>query len=239
MVLLLSDIAAQENGEPPAVDLLTFSRNYINSTLDEDLGYKHLFLKEDTFKVWGWSKNGNIAYTIRDTENWRGAIITKAYIFNLVKDTVLWENTIFSDEYGDENAYSNAYGSFIEDFKNEIEKCGISFIEINYNNFPVIFNNNTINVKIQKTPNPGWDLAGEERSKKFNDYSVIAEKNNKRKTIASVTRPDALSVIPCGYFKSPFEDRALIVVAHFQYMLEGECWITFNFSGCHLTDGFK
>ena len=239
----LAGLCAQVNSEPPVVDLLQYNRDYIRNGLNRDLGYEHTFLKEDAFRLWGWSRNGAVAYTITDSENWRGAVITHAVIFDLVDDKILWNGSIASDEHYDErnrrDNYDNAYNAFIAEFRNMSARHGIQTGQANFNPLPVVHNNTIISVSLIEVFDPAWSWNAVEFWIKFNRYSVTARRNNAVKTIGTVTRPNALSVVPCGYFQSPFENRALIITAHFQYMMEGECWVGYQLFGCHLTAGFN
>ena len=241
-ILIIVNVSAQQSFEPPVVDLLVFCDKYIAGELDNDLGYSHMFLKRDAFRIWGWSGNGNVAYTITDSQNWRGAVITNAVILNLVTDQIVWQGRIVSDEHYDEmtriDNYRNAYTAFIDEFSSMCRISGIEGVQTGFSPFPAIHNGTSFNVAVKTTLNPVWN-ADSDITKKILEYTVIAERGSRQKTIGTVNNPEsARSVVPCGFFISPFEDRAMVVVAHFEYMLEAECWVSYHFFGCHMTAGF-
>jgi hypothetical protein len=70
-------------------------------------------------------------------------------------------------------------------------------------------------------------------------YNVLVTVGNKSKIINSFT-PVGLTgfVYVCGYFLSPFENRALVVVAEEQWGHEGT-ELDYRLSGCHLEAGFN
>jgi hypothetical protein len=75
---------------------------------------------------------------------------------------------------------------------------------------------------------------------RYESYKIIAENHGRRKTICekNFTTIYADDVFLCGYFLSPFENRALIVTGVFAHSFEGSD-VTYSFAGCHLSVGFR
>ena len=73
---------------------------------------------------------------------------------------------------------------------------------------------------------------------KIKKYSIIVNRNNKNKIVKTAINVAAISVYICGYLKSPFEDRILIVTAEEEWRFEGS-ELHYYFVGCHLERGFN
>ena len=77
----------------------------------------------------------------------------------------------------------------------------------------------------------------------FNDnitrYTVVVTANGRSKNINTFDS-DAMTrkIYICGYSLSPFEDRALIILAEENFVFEGT-ELFYVFSGCHLGTGFS
>lgn len=195
-------------------------------------------------KILGWSSDSKIAYSDKKYMDGRGGIITTVVIFDLVNDKILWENALDSEDYGgyDDNIiYDNAFNNFIMNF---IDICGINKIEFLKTEFlksPIIHNNQTVNITVDKKEKSDDDWE-EDMSSIFGNigsYKIIAENQIGKKIIHEKSfRLAAVNVVVCGYFISPFEDRALIVIGEYVRVFEG-CDIEYKFIGCHLSNGFR
>ena len=194
-------------------------------------------------RLWGWSRNSNVAYTNNiDLEPNDGRIFA-AVIFNTINDTVVWQDSINSNDF-EGNAYNAALEVFIDNFKNTAVQNGIEFMhnatqfpaQADFRGLPIRHNNQTVNIIVETGEITGdWhEVFGN-----IGSYRIIAERGGRRKTIHEKTlnRP-VKDVIACGYFLSPFENRALIVVGEYEWAFEGYD-VKYVLIGCHLSAGFR
>jgi len=199
-------------------------------------------IRAPNIRVWGWSDNGKIAYTKTDYLTDRGGSITKAIIFDLVSDLSLWEKYIDTDDYEDENQFNVAYGDFINEFKPILEQYQIKIMQTDLKSLPVIHDGNRINIIVNPVLTRGWnDAKDEDYGRKYERFTVVAERDEKRKDIYNQNNPgqSIRTVVPIGYFLSPFEDRALVVLATFTYTIREDTDVEIIFIGCHLVNGFE
>jgi thiol-disulfide isomerase/thioredoxin len=208
---------------PPFVDLLEYTNEHGRSS--------------SHFRLWGWSKNGKVAYSIDKSIEGRGGTITSAIIFNFIDDDIIWEQSIDSVEWENSTDLDKniAYDKFCQEYQNICIRNNIEFVQIEYNNFPIRHNNQILNLIIE-------DIAKKKNLQRWGDeissYKVIVETQGKKKVIQSKNHVRAFYVFPCGYFISPYENRALIVIGEMVPVSEGGD-IDFYFIGCHLSYGFN
>jgi hypothetical protein len=220
------------------IDLLKYEEKFYNNG-------------QENFQIGGFSKSGKVAYIINNAMDGRGGFITKFYIFDFINDKIIYNQTIDDYDYtyqgrsyiGYESynditrtsEYNSAYNLLFQDY---IEKCrqnGIEFNTIEYRQLPIVYNNQSILINVEQRRNniEGWgDDIHNIR------YNVIASKLGKKKQITNGEVNLAGNVFPCGYFLSPFEDRALVVIGYTRFVFEG-METFFIFSGCHLSNGFN
>ena len=207
--------------------------------------FKYLDFERRTYsdiRIWGWSRDGKVAYS--DFLSHEGDRFT-VFIFDMINDKTVWQKTFdllayyFSDDH-DENF--DIYNSdFTVDFKKVCVQNGIEFIQTEFAELPVRHNNQTVNIILEKNEtslshNELEDLG--QYGGRIDSYRIIAENGGRRKTVCE---KDFLiyanDVFVCGYFLSPFEDRALIVIGEFAHGWE-ESVVTYSLIGCHLSIGF-
>jgi hypothetical protein len=224
-------IYSQTVPDPPVIDFFQYS--------DFEPMYKW-----SNIRIWGWSKDGKAAYSNNKFIDGRGGVITTVIILNLKTDAVLYRNSLDSIDFEDfddyEERYNNAYRNFIANYRNICTQNGIEFIQTDFKNLPIKHNARTVNIIIEKIEKTGtreeWEI---ERYGKIGSYKVIAKNQRRQKIIHENTfRNAAFDVIVCGYFISPFEDRALVIVGEYVGVFEGKD-VEYVLIGCHLSDGFR
>jgi hypothetical protein len=225
----LNLFAQQAVSEPPFIDFKQYSNitEYSNS-------HK---------RIWGWSRDSKVAYSDdKETEGRGGSIIT-VVIFDLVNDTILWENSLDTYSFWGEHLleqYKIAYNNFILDFINICGLNGIEFIQTEYFDLPIRHNAQTVNITVEKTNRQGMDKDDLIYFGRIGSYKILAENRRKQKTIYEKTFcMAAVDIFVCGYFVSPFENRALVVVGELKRVFEGYAIDEYIFIGCHLSDGFR
>lgn len=218
--------------EPPFIDFL----QYLNITE----------YSNSSIRIWGWSRDSKVAYSNDKQIEGRGGTIITVAIFDLINDKILWSNSLdsysflkegFEDEDYPEQ-YNIGYNNFIFEFKSICEKNRIEFIQIDFFNLPIRHNTQTVNITVEKTNSDDeFDLMYREGIIK--SYKIMAENQGRKKIIHEETFCiPAVDVFVCGFFISPFENRALVVVGELIRVFEG-CDIDYILIGCHLSDGFR
>jgi hypothetical protein len=212
--------AQPKQTEPPYVDLFKYMNAYL---------YKR------EMNVWGWSRDGKVAYTEKRKNEYRGETIKTVYIFDSVKDSVLWTKEITDYDYKEktEKEYNTAYSLFFNDFRAICDRYKIVLKQPEFEPMPIEYNGKTINIWVDYSPK---ELIF---SNTIESYTIFAETGGKIKILKANTKALAYEVYPCGYFMSPYEKRALIVLVEFGHGWEGDTDIRFTLAGCHLETGFK
>jgi hypothetical protein len=213
--------------------------NILSATADPD---------EDII-VWGWSRDGKAAVTEKLDGGATGWRITRAFIFDTVKDTVLWENRSATENlYGDD--YDRAYSAFFDNFQRIRKQYAI---ELNYamesemgrrirgGNMITVETNGInrryyINIDIV----PRNSAVGSFPDNYVESYSVsVTSSNGKRKTILKGGRTNASNISVYRYFISPDDQRVLIVLAlAVPYAMLTGGNNDYVFAGCNLKVGF-
>ena len=214
---------------PPPVDYF----QYVNF----EPNYKHSDLR-----LWGWSKNSNIAYTIKKNLDPMEGNIFIAVIFNTIDDVVVWQDSLNSNDYK-ENEYYAAFNNFIKSFMSRAGQNGIEFTpeaslqgQAGFKGLPIRHNNQVVNITVETGNKTGdWH----EGYGNIGSYKIIAKKDGRRKIIHEKTldRP-VMDIITCGYFINPFDNRALIVIGEYELAFEGYD-VKYVLIGCHLSTGFR
>ncbi|MCL2245272.1 MAG: hypothetical protein FWC03_12540 [Treponema sp.] len=214
---------------PPTVDYF----QYINFEPD----YNHSDLR-----LWGWSKNSNVAYTIkRNLDPMDGNIIT-AVIFNTIDNTIVWQDLLNSNDYN-ENEYNAAFNNFIKSFISRAGQNGIEFTQeaspqgqADFKGLPVRHNNQIVNITVEtgRRIDDWHEVYGS-----IGSYRIIAERDGRRKTIyEKILERPVMDIISCGYIINPFDNMALIVIGEYFWAFEGYD-VRYVLTGCHLSTGFR
>jgi hypothetical protein len=225
LLFVLMNINSCEQGafRPATVDLLQYQEDKQLHSLS-------------SIRMWGWSKNGKVAYTVEKEQDGRGGYITAATIFNFVDNVVLWEQEIDSiDITGNKETEAVDYDRFYDNFKKICNENGIEFVQVEFKKLPIRHNNQTFNAAIEIIEEEETELR---LLDKIDSYTVSVETQGKWKTIQEKNDVWAFHVLLCGYFISPYEDRALIVTGERVLAFE-DVDIDFYFIGCDLSYGFN
>ena len=178
-----------------------------------------------TVRIWGWSASGKIAYSVEREMAGIGGQIIEFNVFNAVSDEIVSNFAIDSYEQ-DRVSITNALRA-----NNIVEG------EISFEAFPIRRNNLEYVCSLTNITHSPDDYGF------FNDnvsrYTVVVTANGKNKVVNTFSC-NALTrkVYICGYILSPFENRALIVLAEERFVFEGT-EVFYVFAGCHLGTGFN
>jgi hypothetical protein len=195
--------------------------------------------------IWGWSRDGKVAYS--NYVSFEGDVFY-VFIFDIINDKVLWQSALdlFNDPHPYEEGYNwftgNFYLDFINNFKKVCSQNEIEFIQAEFKDIPIKHDNQTVNIILEKNKTPLSSLERENLliiGGDYDSYKIIATYQGKQKIIKEKSLAVyADDVFICGYFMSPFENRALIVIGEFAHSWEGSD-VTYSFAGCHLSNGFR
>jgi hypothetical protein len=213
--------------------------NILSATADPD----------DDIIVWGWSRDGKVAVTEKLDGGATGWRITRAFIFDTVNDTVLWENRSATENlFG--VAYDKAYSAFIDNFQRirqqhaivlqyamEVELGrrirGGNMITAEANG---INRRYYINIDIV----PRNSAVGSFPDNNIESYTVsVTSSSGRRKTILTGGRTNASNISAYRYYISPDDERVLIVLAKaVPYAMLTGGNNEYLFTGCNLMVGF-
>ena len=177
-----------------------------------------------TVRIWGWSAEGKIAYSIEREMAGVGGKIIEFNVFDAVEDDVVSNFNIDSYDI-DRVSITNALRA-----NNIVEG------EIGFQPFPIRRNNMEYLCSLTNvaySPD-SYGFFNDNISK----YSVVVTANGKSKTVNTFSGGNLTrKVYICGYILSPFENRALLVLAEERFVFEGT-ELFYVFCGCHLGVGF-
>lgn len=198
-------------------------------------------------RIWGWSEYDNkVAYSIQERDSWSNETdFVNWYIFDFVGDKVIWHESTAHKRLNDdflfkdipipthEELFEYSYNLHKDKINEMFKKHDIVNISVPYKPLPIIFNNKTYTCNVSK-----FD---EDKYIGINEYTVTVEVDGKKKIIKH-KKFNGYEMIDdvylCGYFISPFEERAIIVIAERDFTVE-EYELRYYFIGCHLEKGFN
>jgi len=229
-ILSLNCLQAQQFVIPPKINLFQYSHSVSEHSLNSF---------PDT-RIWGWSNNGKVAYSVERGLEGRGGQIIEFIIFDLVTDDIVFELRMDSFDVSSRGAEDEAlYNVFKVSILNALKKYNIIQERTPFLSFPFMKNNFVYNVQITDYKYERLDGLGIFGDRVISSYRLLATSNNRRKVINTFSPESNYTgyVYICGYFLSPFENRALTVIAE-ESMGYGGDDLTFRFAGFHLDVGF-
>ena len=218
-------IQAQELKFPQKINLFQYSQSASGGGL---YGFP------DT-RIWGWSNNGKVAYSIERGIEGRGGQQIDFVIFDLIKDSVVIELKMDSEDH-DGVSDEALYNLYKNNILNALRANNIIDEKVDFLRFPIarnnmIYNGHIIDIEYKK---------GVFNNNVVSRYKVSVTANNNRKIINSFNPiiSETGYIYVCGYFLNPFENRALIIIAEKSRGFEGT-ELFYRFAGCHLGTGFN
>jgi hypothetical protein len=191
------------------------------------------------FRLWGWSRDGKVAWSMEREVEGRGGVTIEYVVQDLVSDEVLWN---YPDDSGAWDAYDpEADGSEAEysyrhvaaGLREALDAFRIVQGPAKFERFPIKSAGRSYGVDIRIDQKQATDF-GEGVAA----YTVrITRDDRKAKEAKKATGAEALSVYACGYFASPYESRVAIVSAEERFVFEGT-EMFYSLSGCNLKVGF-
>jgi hypothetical protein len=227
---------------PPAiVDLFKY-----DEAKTHFISYNNWFSSRYDFRIWGWSKDGKVAYSYTEFQDGAGWETKYFYILNFIDDEIIWKYSI--DDYeGKQMLYTEGegsaegppidYDSLYRRYMNICKDEGIEFIQAEFKKIPIMHNNKVYNVVVDQNKRNDSDDYGYDTVK---NYKIVVETQGKSKVINEDTfsEPVVFDIFSLGYFISPLENRSLIIVGRHIRHWEGTN-NDYIFVGCHLDIGFK
>lgn len=190
--------------------------------------------------VLGWSEDGKLAFMENRTIDGRGGHDLHFTIQDMVEDKNAYHKIIKwydDDNYGKKTesvqTLEDCIKNNVKKFNKELKKNKIILNPVKAEAFPMADKEgNFINCEIVNDKK----YAGEYGLPHM-DYEIIATKNNKYKVISKIENKMCDYVMPTAYIKSPYEERAALIVANAEYVYEGS-EVFVKFYGCNLNMGF-
>ena len=225
LLFFLHNVQAQELVFPPKINLFQYSRPVTQPRL---YGFPET-------RIWGWSKNGKVAYSIETMIDGRGGQVIEFVILNLISNKTVFALRMDSFDHGEDDGATNEalYGLYRIPILNALNKQKIIRGEAEFLPFPIIKKDTTYNAGItyMKYKEDEYEFFDRNVSR----YAVTVTANGKTKTNITFTpvRNETGHVYACGYFLSPFKNRVLVVVAEEAWVFEGT-ELFYRFAGCNL-----
>lgn len=189
------------------------------------------------FYLYGFSKDSKVCYSTLTFIDGRGGCIIEYFIQDLISDEILWNIKDDSLDWPDEGEGINDAAEYSfrlkkEELENAVKKFLIIPAELEYLQFPT---KEGIECYAQVK-----NLVQESDSQEYFlgkiGYKISAKKaDGKSKTIASKDSAQAYNAFVCGYFKSPYENRAAVLYATQEYVFEGSA-LFYKIAGCLLDE---
>ena len=221
---ILTINSTNEFSFPPIIDLFQYNDN-------------NPFREE--YRIWGWSREGKVAHShIMQHGGVTGKYVE---IFNLVDNSRIYSSYVEvwdTDEAYDFDDQGNAldpdgniidFDAIYKEFYITCIENGIKFVQSEYRQLPIVHNNRTFNIieDIIRKDDGGLDLVDR--------YRIIAEAQGQAKIVQAAEVSSTYDIFSLGYFISPFENRALLVMG--EYIMGG--YKTEFFVGFDLDSGFS
>lgn len=201
--------------------------------------YNSSYLNCPNARIWGWSNNGKVAYSIERIEEGSGSQIINFVIFDVVSDKAVFELEMDSSDQGVRD--EKLYNLFKDNILKALQAHNIIRQKSDFLRFPLAkndinYNSQIIDIKYIKDTSGLYD----DDTLVVSKYKISVTADGKRKIINEFVPVHGItfSASVCGYVLSPYENRILVVVEETHRGFEGSD-IKYRFSGCHLGTGFK
>ena len=227
-IFLAQSMSAQVLVFPPKINFFQYS---VSTSQYSIYGFPNT-------RIWGWSNNGKVAYSTEREIEGRGGQIIDFVVFDLISDTIVFKLKMDSYEQNDVTDES-LYNLFKDTILSTMKMYDIIENRTEFLQFPIRKNNLIYSCQIIDVKHKDG-LGGFFDNIVVSKYLVQVTASNRRKIIGNFNPVNFLTrwVYVCGYFLSPFENRALVVVEEEYWGFEGTEF-TYSFSGCHLGVVFK
>ncbi|MBP5695983.1 MAG: hypothetical protein J6X11_04935 [Treponema sp.] len=192
-------------------------------------------------RVFGFSKDGKMAYSLEEEVDGRGGTIIQYMIQDLVTDKIVWTTKDDTEDWTGEQdsmatltTFQISLNNKKAELKSAMQKYGIIQADNEFLQFPTK-DGYSCTASIQDKKNGGDD----DWLGKI-DYQIrVTNPAGKSKTVASAKGEQAYQAVVCGYFKNPYENRLAIIYGIEKYVFEGS-GISYFVAGCDLSaESFK
>jgi hypothetical protein len=176
-----------------------------------------------SFRIWGWSRDGKIAYSMEREVEGRGGVQIEFLVVDLVSDELLWDypddsNTWESyDEASDGSYMEYAHKLAADSLQEALDGYQIILAPSDFLKLPITSSGRSYDVSIKTEKEKKASIGDAIAS-----YSVLISRDDKKaKVVTKSSEVKALAVYVCGYFASPYESRVAIVTAEERFVFEG------------------
>lgn len=242
--------AELQKSELSSIRNVDWEKNCVNPFMFGKYGYTNPFgacYSFPDFYMIGFSKDGKAAICLNEEIDGRGGNVVTFRVQDLVTDEVLcefdWDSYEYSGQDYEEHdqifASESVMSVFAKEKGNEIDKllgqysiivqpCEFVYFPKNDDVYGLSFD-----VSIEDTGKRKYEVF------QIVNYSISARKNGegaKRLTFQQDVVCENVHV--CGYFKSPYEERVVLVAGEEHYIFEGN-GLRYRLFGCDLNKGFE
>ncbi len=196
--------------------------------------YKTIYEYPEFYFI-GMSKDSKAAYCTKRNVDGRGGSIVEFFIQDLVTDKIVWSDKLDLEECDGATILQEYIKSNYKKINEQLYNARIVpavDLDWSYEKLPVTYGGKKIKFTVNK------ELVGTEYDfLSVIDYAITASDGNKSKTVTSEKNVRAEDVYLCGFIKSPFENRIMLIFGEERYVFEGS-EIYYKTCGCALNSGF-
>ncbi len=213
----------------------------------------HIVTPDGLFPV-GWSADGKFAYVTQITSNFRPDVECRLVIQDMVTDKIVWDSgprsmmdlvesgKTLPKLNGEPLSVQYFFSYYYDELASALSKAGIvPSAKADLFQFPCAVNAYTLDAAVTVRSKTTDKDFGDERVYRSYDYELVMKHSvlgKKRIFSEKLTNSYLFSVDPVGFFISPFEKRAAVVVAYYNWGLELEHSASYRVVGSLYESGF-
>ena len=192
-------------------------------------------------RVWGWSNNGKVAFSV-ESDGVAGQIIG-FFVFDMITNSNVFELIMRQHTHNYTIRDEALYNFYANNILNALRIFNIISYQTEFLPFPFSVNNVEYNTHLIVEYQKDQMALGRDDVDVVSRYTVVITANDRSKVIAnfdglSNAFISTFSVYAAGYFLSPFESRALVVVAE-SFWVHSMFELRYRFIGFDLETGFN
>ncbi len=202
----------------------------------------------------GWSPDGKFAYVTESASSFRPDMVCRLVIQDMVTDRIVWDSGARSmmdlEESGKKLPALNGdilsagyfFSYYYDEFAAQLSKYGIvGAPKADLFQFPCAVNGYTLDAQVAvraKSTDPDFGDARVYSTYDYDLFMVHSALGRKKIFSEKLTQAYLFSAGPVGFFVSPFEKRAAVVVARYRWGLEMEYSADYTVVGSLYESGF-
>lgn len=245
VILLFSSAYAQSLKLPALQDPFKASQAY--KTAGSSSGTFSNIQYFPRLRFYGWSRDSKIAYSLEKEEPGIGGFKIHYIIQDLKSNRIVWQLQDDTNNWND-TAFKKSKNSTGE-YSLKLQKAKLETALKSHKIVTGNYQLKSLPIQYIITETYRYEVEIEEevvdtgRMKyerfKLINYKIFAHKSdNTSKQLLEKKNIMADNIYPCGYYLSPYEQLAVVIIAEEKYVFEGN-GLDYVILGCSLTKGFK